>query len=98
MKTTRLSLMIVCGLVVLAGAGLVLLASVGDASVSASTGGIYGALERAGLENEVALRDDLYAAVLQLKTPWAFVQWLGLGVIGLGVAACLLALRRAPGD
>lgn len=59
---------------------------IGDASVVASTGGIYAALERAGQADNIALRNELYAVVTQQKQLWS-----GVGIGGL-VAAVLALL------
>ena len=76
-----------------AGLGAIVLASIGDASVVAATGGVYVALERAGLQDQLALRDELYGAVLMQKNQWAVAQLGGLAVLLLGLAG-LWTLRR----
>lgn len=69
MRETKLFLLVLLTLLALQGVGLIVLANFGDASVVAATGGVYGALESAGQQNNVALRNDLYATVLRLKEP-----------------------------
>lgn len=80
-------------LLALLGAAVVIWSSAGDASVAANTGAVYQTLEKHGLEENAALRNDLYAATLQLRWPWSVAGWLGMGVCALSAAGLLLAWR-----
>ncbi len=75
------------------GACLILLSSAGDASVVATTGSVYAALEAAGQEGNLRLRDDLYAAVMRLQRPWAVVWWAGAAVLTLSLGGLALSGR-----
>jgi hypothetical protein len=81
-------------LLALLGAGFVVLANIGDASVVAATGGVYGALESAGAQDNVPLRNDLYATVLRLKEPWAAVNLSGVIVLLLALVAMVVLWRK----
>lgn len=83
------------GLMAVLGAGLMLLASMGDASTMAATAGVYGALQKASLHENLALRNDLYGVVLQLRGPWTIVQLSGALVLAAAVVA-MVSLRRKP--
>ena len=76
------------------GRRLIVLANIGDASVVAATGGVYGALESAGAQDNVALRNDLYATVLRLKEPWAAVNLSGFIVLLLSFVALVIVWRK----
>jgi hypothetical protein len=93
MRQTRTLLLIVLALLAALGVGLVLLASIGDASVVASTGGVYGALEAAGAQDNLSLRNDLYDVVLRLKGPWAIVQMAGMITAALALVALATVSR-----
>lgn len=95
MRRTRTLLLVLLVLLAILGAGLIELANIGDASVVASTGGVYGALETAGAQENVSLRNDLYEIVLRLKGPWAAVQLTGLSVLLVALVA-LTAVWRTP--
>lgn len=94
MRRTRTLLLYLLTLLAILGAGLIVLANIGDASVVASTGGVYGALETAGAQDDISLRDDLYAVVLRLKGPWATVQLGGIIVLSLALAALTTVWRN----
>lgn len=94
MRKTKPVLLVLLTLLALLGAGLIVLASFGDASVVAATGGVYGALESAGAQDNVVLRNDLYATVLRLKEPWASVNLSGAIVLLLSVVALLIVWRK----
>ena len=81
-------------LLALLGAGLIVLASFGDASVVAATGSVYGALGSAGAQDNVALRNDLYATVLRLREPWAAVNSSGVIALLLSVGALVIVWRK----
>lgn len=86
MRGIILLLFVVMALLGIAIAGW---ANFGDASVIAGTGALYEALRTHGQAENVALRNDLYAAVLRLQWPWAVVQWMGLAVFvisAIGIA------------
>ena len=74
-------------LLILAGIGAAgaAMGLVGDTSVVAATGSVYAALERAGQADNMNLRNELYAVVLQQKQLWTGV---GLG----GLVATVIAL------
>jgi hypothetical protein len=93
MPKSRLPLLLFALLAVL-GAGIALLASVGDASVMASTGGIQAVLAERGLADDRDLTARLYEVVLRLQGPWGLVQIAGLAVLTLGVAGAVTAWRR----
>jgi uncharacterized membrane protein HdeD (DUF308 family) len=95
MRQTRTLLLVLLALLAILGAGLIVLANIGDASVVASSGGVYGALENAGAQDNVSLRDDLYTIVLRLKGPWVTVQLMGVIVLLLALVA-LTTVWRAP--
>lgn len=95
MRQTRTLLLVLLALLATLGVVLIVLTNVGDASVVASTGSVYGALETAGVQNNVALRNDLYEIVLRLKGPWATVQLTGVSVLLLALVA-LTAVWRTP--
>ena len=94
MRETKPFLLVLLTLLALLGVGLIVLANFGDASVVAATGGIYGALESAGEQNNVALRNDLYATVLRLKEPWAAVNLGGVIALVLALVALVILLRK----
>ncbi len=94
MRQTKTLLSVLLTLLAILGAGFIVLASIGDAWVVAATGGVYGALESAGAQDNVPLRNDLYAAVLRLKEPWAPVQLGGLIVLLLSLVALTITWRR----
>ena len=94
MRQTRTLLLALLALLAILGAGFIVLASIGDASVVASTGGVYGALETAGAQDNVSLRNDLYAVVLRLKGPWATVQLGGVIVLFLALVALATTWRK----
>ncbi len=94
MRQTRTLLLVLLALFACFGAGFIILANIGDASVVASTGGVYGALETAGAQDNVSLRDDLYAVVLGLRGPWAAVQLGGFIVLFLALIALATTLRK----
>ena len=56
--------------------------------------GVYGALESAGAQDNVALRNDLYATVLRLKEPWASVNLRGVTALLLSVVALVILWRK----
>ena len=95
MRKTKPLLLVLLTLLALLGPGLILLANVGDASVVAATGGVYRALESAGMQDNVALRDDLYATVLRLKTPWASVNLSGVIALLLSIGALVIVRRKS---
>lgn len=88
-------MLVLLALLAILGAGLIVLANIGDASVVASTGGVYGALESAGAQDNASLRNDLYAIVLRLMGPWVTVQLMGVIVLLLALVA-LTTVWRAP--
>ncbi len=88
-------LLVMLGLLAVLGAGLVVLATIGDASTTAATGGVYGALEKAGQQENTALRNDLYDVVLLLRGPWAIVQLSGTMVLVLSLVAMVSVWRKA---
>lgn len=94
MRESTTLLLILLTLLSILGAGFIALASIGDASVVAATGGIFGALESAGAQEDVSLRDDLYATVLHLKGPWAVVNLGGVIVLALSLVAIVLVVRN----
>ncbi len=94
MRETKPFLLVLLALLALLGLGLIVLANFGDASVVAATGGIYGALESAGEQNNVALRNDLYATVLRLKEPWAAVNLGGVTALLLALFALMVVWRK----
>ena len=94
MRQTRTLLLVLLALLATLGAGLIVLTNIGDASVVASTGCVYGALETAGVQDNVTLRDDLYEIVLRLKGPWAAVQLTGASVLLLALVALIAVWRR----
>ena len=94
MRQTRTLLLALLALLAILGAGFIVLANIGDASVVASTGGVYGALETAGAQDNVSLRNDLYAVVLRLKGPWATVQLGGVIVLFLALVALATTWRK----
>ena len=94
MRGAKLVLLVVLTLLALLGAGFIVLANIGDASVVAATGGVYGALESAGAQDNVALRDDLYATVLRLREPWAAVNMSGVITLVLSVVALVVVSRN----
>ncbi|MBK6704025.1 MAG: hypothetical protein IPG56_09925 [Caulobacteraceae bacterium] len=94
MRQTRTLLLVLLALLAILGAGLIVLTNIGDASVVASTGGVYGALETAGAQENVSLRDDLYEIVLRLKGPWAAVQLTGVSVLLLALVGLIAVWRR----
>lgn len=94
MRDTKPLLLVLLALLALLGVGLIVLANFGDASVVAATGGIYGALESAGEQNNVALRNDLYATVLRLKEPWAAVNLGGVIALVLALVALVILWRK----
>jgi hypothetical protein len=94
MRKTKPVLLVLLTLLALLGADLIVLASIGDASVVTATGGVYGALESAGAQDNVALRNDLYATVLRLKEPWASVNLSGVIALLLSVVALVIVWRN----
>jgi hypothetical protein len=94
MRETKPLLLVLLTLLALLGAGLIVIATIGDASVIAATGGVYGALESAGEQNNVALRNNLYATVLRLKEPWAAVNLSGVIALLLATVALVILLRK----
>ena len=94
MREAKPVLLVVLTLLALLGAGFIALANIGDASVVAATGGVYGALESAGAQDNVALRDDLYATVLRLREPWAAVNMSGVITLLLSVVALVIVSRN----
>jgi len=94
MRKTKTVLLVLLTLLALLGAVFIVLANIGDASVVAATGGVYGALESAGVQDNVALRDGLYATVLRLKEPWAAVNLTGFIALLLSVVAVLIVWRK----
>ena len=94
MRGAKPVLLVVLTLLALLGAGFIVLAYIGDASVVAATGGVYGALESAGAQDNVALRDDLYATVLRLREPWAAVNMSGVITLLLSVVALVVVSRN----
>ena len=94
MRQTRTLLLVLLALLAVLGAGFIVLANIGDASVVASTGGVYGALETAGAQDNASLRNDLYAVVLRLKGPWATVQLGGIIVLFLALVALATTWRK----
>jgi hypothetical protein len=95
MRQTRTLLLVLLALLAMLGASLIVLANFGDASVVASTGGIYSALETAGAQDNISLRNELYAIVLRLKNPWSTVQLSGVIVLLLALGA-LTTVWRIP--
>lgn len=94
MREAKPLLLVLLTLLALLGAGLIVLATIGDASVVAATGGVDGALESAGQQNNVALRNNLYATVLRLKEPWAAVNLSGVIALLLALFALVILLRK----
>jgi hypothetical protein len=94
MREAKPVLLVVLTLLALLGAGFIALANIGDASVVAATGGVYGALESAGAQDNVTLRNDLYATVLRLKEPWAAVNMSGVITLLLSVVALVVVSRK----
>lgn len=94
MREPTLVLTVLLTLLSVLGAGLIALASIGDASVVAATGGVYGALASAGAQDNVALRNDLYSTVLSLKGLWGVVNLGGIIVLVLSLAALVLLWRK----
>lgn len=94
MPQTRTLLLVLLTLLAVLGAGFIVLAHIGDASVVASTGGVYGALETAGAQDNVSLRNDLYTVVLRLKGPWATVQLGGVIVLFVALVALVTTWRK----
>ncbi|MEM6637099.1 MAG: hypothetical protein AAF667_14550 [Pseudomonadota bacterium] len=92
--TARMTLLLLFALIVVLGILTIVLSTVGDASVTASTGGVFGALDARGLSDDRELLSELYDVVLTLKGPWAFVHWLGLAVLAAGVAGFVVVLRK----
>lgn len=62
--------------------------------MTASTGGIYAALERAGQAGNLPLRDALYGVVMRLRGPWVVANALGYGVVFAAGLGLVLLLRR----
>jgi hypothetical protein len=94
MREAKPVLLVVLTLLAFLGAGFIALANIGDASVVAATGGVYGALESAGAQDNVTLRNDLYATVLRLKEPWAAVNMSGIITLLLSVVALVVVSRK----
>ena len=94
MRETKHFLFVLLTLLALLGVGLIVLANFGDASVVAAIGGVYGALESAGEQNNVALRNDLYATVLRLREPRAAVNLGGVIALLLALVALVILLRK----
>lgn len=94
MRETKQVLLVVLTLLALLGGGVIVVANIGDASVVAATGGVYGALESAGLQDNVALRNDLYGTVLRLREPWAAVNLSGGITLLLSVVALVVVWRK----
>jgi len=94
MRGSTTVLLILLTLLAISGAGFIALANIGDASVVAAIGGILAALESAGEQDNVALRDDLYATVLHLKGTWAVVNLGGVIVLALSLVAIVLVWRN----
>ena len=94
MRQTRTLLLALLALLAILGAGFIVLANIGDASAVASTGGVYGALESAGAQDNVSLRNGLYAVVLRLTCPWATVQLCGVIVLFLALVALATTWRK----
>jgi hypothetical protein len=85
MRSSKAYLLILISLLAASGIAVAAASVYGDAAMIASTGAIYSALERAGQADNQALRDELYAAVLQQKHLWSA---LGIG----GLVSTVLAL------
>ena len=81
MGNVRFLLLALLGLIACIGAGIVLFAGIGDAGVIASTAGVHRALETAGQQDNLSLRNDLYAVVLRLQQPWSLINSLGAAVV-----------------
>ena len=94
MRKSTTVLLVLLTLLSIMGAGLIALASIGDASVVATTGGVYSALESAGAQDNIALRNDLYSIVLRLKGLWGVVHLVGIIVLVLSLAALGLLWRK----
>ncbi len=94
MRNVRILLLLLLGLIACAGLATVLLASIGDAGVIASTAGVHQALEAAGLQDNGTLRNDLYAVVLRLQRPWSLVQMSGILVSAATVVAFATVWRK----
>ena len=94
MRKTKPVLLVVLTLLALVGAGFIILANIGDASVVSATGGVYSALASAGAQDNVDLRNDLYATVLRLKEPWAAVNLSGFITLLLSVIALAVVWRK----
>lgn len=94
MRKSTTVLLVLLTLLSIMGAGLIALASIGDASVVAATGGIYGALESAGAQDNIALRNELYSTVLRLKGLWGVAHLVGIIVLVLSLAALGLLWRK----
>lgn len=94
MRSSTKALLALLTVIALLGVGFIVLANVGDVSVVASTGGIYAALESAGVQDNIVLRNDLYATVMRLKGPWAAVNLGGLIVLALSLVAIVLVWRN----
>ena len=91
-ESTKVLLVLLMLLAIL-GASFIVLASIGEASVVGATGGVHAALESAGAQDNVALRDDLYATVLHLKGPWNAVNLGGIILLALSFTAMVLVWR-----
>ncbi len=94
MKSSTLPLLAITALTALLGVVLISLTNSADAMVTASTGGVYGALVQEGLEENIPLRNALYGVVMRLREPWGIVQLIGLALSGLGLMGLALTLRR----
>ena len=94
MREAKPVLLVVLTLLAFLGAGFIALSNIGDASVVAATAGVYGALESAGAQDNVTLRNDLYATVLRLKEPWAAVNLSGIITLLLSVVALVVVSRK----
>lgn len=91
----RAVLLVLLGLLAVVGLAMDLLASIAEAGVTASTGGVYLAVERAGQAGNQALLSELYDVVARLRWPWAVASALGYGVV-VAAGVGLVLLLRAP--
>ena len=94
MRKSKTVLLVLLTLLAILGAAFIALASIGDASVVAATGGVYSALVSADAQDNVTLRDDLYSTVLHLKGPWGGVSLGGSFVLLISLIALALLWRK----
>ncbi len=86
--------MALLGLMACVGLGIILVSGIGDAGVMASTGGVYRALEVAGQQDNVSLRNDLYGVVMRLQQPWSIINVCGAIVVIASIFSMSMVWRK----